>query len=45
MVAGAWFSHHAEATAIAHFASLLGLAVAEAIPPLMVDEQGQGLQL
>jgi hypothetical protein len=44
-VAAAWFSHHAEATAIALFASFLGLAMAEAIPPLVVDEQGQGLQL
>jgi hypothetical protein len=44
-VAAAWFSHHAEATAIALFASFLGLAMAEAIPPLVVDEQGQGLEL
>jgi hypothetical protein len=43
-VAAAWFSHHAEATAIALFASFLGLAAAEAIPPLMVNEQGQGLE-
>jgi hypothetical protein len=44
-VAAAWFSNHAEATAIALFSSFLGLAVAEAIPPLIVDAQGQGLNL